>query len=76
MTALEILKGLKRNPNAMLWINSERKKASYNDGEDDVGPVDYQSALLARSDPSIGIIDKTDGETLSSRMIITPKPTN
>jgi hypothetical protein len=74
MTALEILKALKSNPNAMLWINSERHEAAYNDGEDDVGPVDYQSALLARSDPALGIIDKTDGETLSSRMIITPKP--
>ena len=65
LNALEILKALKSNPNAMLWINSERKKASYHDGED-AGPVDYQTAMLVRPDPSLFIIDKTDGETLSS----------
>jgi hypothetical protein len=64
--ALEILKALKSNPNAMLWINSERKEAAYNDGEDDVGPVDYQTAMLVRPDPSLFTIDTTDGETLSS----------
>jgi len=75
MTSLEILKGLKRNPNCLLWINHDRYEAAYHDGNSGF-PVDYQSALLARSDPSIFIIDKTDGETLSSGMIITPKPTN
>jgi hypothetical protein len=64
--ALEILKALKSNPNAMLWINSERKEAAYHDGDIFCSPVDYQTAMLVRPDPSLFIIDKTDGETLSS----------
>lgn len=71
MTSLEILKGLKRNRDSLLWINHDRYDAAYHDG-DIATRVDYQSAMLARSDPSINIIDKTDGEILSSRMIITP----
>ena len=65
MTSLEILKSLKRNRNSLLWINSDRKEAAYHDG-DIAYRVDYQSAMLVRPDPSIVIIDKTDGETLAA----------
>jgi hypothetical protein len=64
-TALGILKELKRNRDSLLWVNHERKEAAFHDG-DIATRVDYQSALLARSDPSIVIIDKTDGETLAA----------
>ena len=65
MTALEILKELKRNRDSLLWINSERKEAAYHDGTV-AYRVDYEAAMLVRPDPSLFIIDKTDGETLSS----------
>jgi hypothetical protein len=65
MTALEILKGLKRNRNSLLWISHFRKEAAYHDG-DIACRVDYESAMLVRPDPSIVIIDKTDGETLAA----------
>ena len=65
MTALELLKSIKRNRNSLLWINSERGEAAYHDG-DIAYRVDYESAMLVRSDPSIVIVDKTDGETLAA----------
>lgn len=75
MTALEILKGLKRNPDCLLWINHDLEEAAYHNG-DTAWLIDYQDAMLARSDPALSIIDKAEGEILSSRMIITPKSTN
>jgi hypothetical protein len=65
MSALEMLKSIKRNRNSLLWINSERKEAAFHDG-DIACRVDYESAMLVRTDPSIIIIDKTDGETLAA----------
>ena len=65
MTTLEMLKSLKRNRNSLLWINSERKEAAYHDGTI-AWRVNYEAAMLVRPDPSIGIIDKTDGETLAA----------
>ena len=50
--------------NAVLWINEERKEAAFHSG---VTPhavtVDFNSALVAKGDPAIGIIDETDGIT-------------
>jgi len=66
MTALEMLNGLKANPNHhILWLNEERREAAYHDGEI-AHRVKYSDAMLVRPDPSIVIIDKTDGETLAA----------
>ena len=65
MTALQLLNELKSNPDAILWLNKERNCAALHNGEIAV-PVLYSEAKMARTDPSIRIIDNTDGETLSA----------
>jgi hypothetical protein len=70
MTALEILKGLKSNPECLLWIDYKRKKAAYHTGEHAcVNHVDYETAMLVRPDPSIVMLDafsSKDGETFAA----------
>ena len=65
MTALEILKAIKKNPHGLLWLSEDRREAAYHDGEI-AHPVDYSAARMARTDPALRIIDTTDGETLST----------
>lgn len=69
MTAIEILNALKADRhNAMLWLNHDRREAAFHPGGSVTccQPVAYADAMLARTDPALSIIDRTDGETLSA----------
>ena len=68
MTALEITKALKADrQNAVLWINEDRKKAAFHSGvTSHAVTVGFKAAIIAKADPSIGIIDQTDGETYAA----------
>jgi hypothetical protein len=67
MTALEIENLLfsKRDKNspALLWVNHVRREAAVHDGEC-THVVDYNEAMMARSNPAFSIIHMTDGETI------------
>ena len=65
MNAIEMLNAMKSDRINILWLNKDRREACFHDGQ--IGyPVDYNDAVLVRSDPSIKIIDTTDGETLQA----------
>tara|TARA_R110000822_G_scaffold302666_1_gene427045 strand:+ start:525 stop:740 length:216 start_codon:yes stop_codon:yes gene_type:complete len=65
MTSLEIIKALKSaRSDALLWINEDRKEAAFHGATADVSyavTVDFNAALVAKSDPALGIVDTTDG---------------
>jgi hypothetical protein len=67
MTALEITKAMKADRNGVLWINDERRKAAYHSG---IGSycdvVDYNSAVIAKTDPAFGVVDTRDGTTYAA----------
>jgi hypothetical protein len=62
MTALEIIRDLKRNRSNVLWVNDERREAAHlcNVQNVSVG-VAYNDAITAKGDPSIGITETRDG---------------
>jgi ABC-type tungstate transport system permease subunit len=69
MTGLQILNALKADrANAVLWINHDRREAAFHPGGAHVYamPVAYNDAMIARTDPALNIIDRTDGETMSA----------
>lgn len=67
MNALDIIKALKANRNNVLWINEERKEAAFHSGVTSYAvTVAFNSALVAKGDPSVVIIDKTDGTTYAA----------
>lgn len=65
MSALDMLTGLKRFPSHVLWLNADRREAAYHNGTIGV-PVAFNDAVLVRSDPAIYVVEKRDGELLSS----------
>jgi hypothetical protein len=69
MTALQILNLLQSTRNsancALLWLNHDRREAALHDGQI-AHSVSYSEAMMARTDPALSIIDKTDGETLAA----------
>lgn len=68
MTALEITKALKADrQNALLWINEDRKQAAFHSGVASHSvTLDFNAALVAKSDPNFGIVDTTDGITYAA----------
>jgi hypothetical protein len=62
MTALEILKALKGNDRkGMLFIDTDRKEAVFHIGTGSYcDEVDYNAALIAKGDPSIGVLTQCD----------------
>ena len=68
MTALEITKALKADrQNALLWINEERKQSAFHSGVvSHALTVDFNAALIAKSDPAFCIVDTTDGTTYAA----------
>lgn len=67
MTALEIMNAMKSDRNCILWLNHERRDAAFHGGNGQFAvPVTYNNAVLVRSDPSIQIIEKRDGEILQA----------
>ena len=68
MTALEIIKALKADrQNAILWINEDRKEAAFHSGVTSYCvTVEFNAAMVAKSDPAFGIIDCTDGHTYAA----------
>ena len=71
MTALEIIQALKKNrqEDAVLWINHDRRQACYADttAPANVIPVNYNDAVIARSDPEIVLVEHRDGEIYVAR---------
>lgn len=65
MTALEIVKALKSNSEGLLWINDDRKEASFHHGLY-AEVVLYNDAVIAKGDPSFGVVDATDGTTYAT----------
>lgn len=65
MNSLDIIKALKADRNnAVLWINEERKESAFHSGVTSYAvTVDFNTALVAKGDPSVVIIDNTDGTT-------------
>lgn len=68
MTALEITKAMKSNRKGLLWINDDRREAAYhpNTPSSYCETVDYNDALVAKSDPAFGVVDTTDGTTYAA----------
>lgn len=68
MTALEITKALKADrQNAILWINEDRKEAAFHGGAVSYAvSVDFNAAMVAKSDPAFCIVDTTDGTTYAA----------
>ncbi len=68
MTSLEITKALKADrQNAVLWINEDRQKAAFHSGvTSHAVTVGFNDAMIAKADPSFGIIDETDGRTYAA----------
>lgn len=67
MTALEITKAMKANRTGLLWINDDRREAAYHPRSGSYCEVvDYNSALVAKSDPAFGVVDTTDGTTYAA----------
>tara|TARA_B110000503_G_scaffold48018_1_gene78150 strand:- start:286 stop:519 length:234 start_codon:yes stop_codon:yes gene_type:complete len=67
MTTLDIIKAMKANRNSMLWINDERKEAAFHAGNGSYcTPVEYSSAVMAKTDPAFGVVDFIDGMTYSA----------
>ena len=68
MTALEITKALKaERSGALLWINEDRKEAAFHGGAVSYAvAVDFNAALVAKSDPAFGLVDTTDGTTYAA----------
>ena len=54
-----------KNSPALLWVNHIRREAAVHDGEY-AHVVEYNEAMMARSNPAFSIIDMTDGETLAA----------
>lgn len=70
MTALKMLTGLKSNRDHILWINHDRRESAYhgfNDPHSAADKVDYNDAMMVRSDPEITIVAMRDGEILAAR---------
>lgn len=65
MNALEILNRMKSDRRTMLWMNFDRRTACFHDGEY-AHDVSFTEAKMARTDPALGLIDTTDGETLAA----------
>jgi hypothetical protein len=62
MTALEIIRDLKKNRKNVLWINEDRRKAAYLTFVSFRSiPVSFEAAMIAKSDPAIGIVEIEDG---------------
>jgi hypothetical protein len=68
MTALEITKALKAaRKDALLWINEDRMEAAFHSGATSHAvAVDFNAALIAKSDPAFCIVDTTDGTTYAA----------
>lgn len=70
MTALEIINKLKSaRGDAMLWIDHSRKEAALHPGyrHEYAVSVPYADAMMARTDPALDIIEKTqDGELITA----------
>jgi hypothetical protein len=68
MTALEITKALKdERSDALLWINEDRKEAAFHGGAVSCAvAVDFNAAMVAKSDPAFGLVDTTDGTTYAA----------
>tara|TARA_R110000787_G_scaffold71774_1_gene159829 strand:- start:927 stop:1133 length:207 start_codon:yes stop_codon:yes gene_type:complete len=67
MTTLDIIKAMKSNRNSMLWINDERKEAAFHAGNGSYcTPVEYSSAVMAKTDPAFGVVDAVDGVIYSA----------
>jgi hypothetical protein len=67
MNALKITKSLKANRKSLLWINDERRESAFhpNNGAP-CESVDYNAAVMAKSDPCFGVVDTTDGTTYAA----------
>lgn len=67
MTSLEILNAMKSNHDCILWINHERRDAAFHPGNGGFAiPVTFNDAVLVRTDTSIQIVEKRDGEILQA----------
>ena len=67
MTTLEVIKSMKSNRNSMLWINEERKEAAFHAGNGSYcTPVEYSSAVMAKTDPAFGVVEVVDGTLYSA----------
>ena len=65
MSALNIIRTLKADRNRVLWINHERREAALSPDDNSVcTPVDYNDALIARTDTSLCIAGECDGEII------------
>ena len=67
MKTLEITKAMKSNRDSILWINDERKEAAFHPCNGSYcTPVDYFSAVMAKTDPAFGVVDDVDGTIYSA----------
>lgn len=66
-SALEILKTLKADRGAILWLHRERKQAALAiSGQPGGIPVSLNDALIAKADPSIRCLPCADGELFAA----------
>jgi hypothetical protein len=65
MNALDIVKALKGNDRkGMLFINTDNKEAVFHIGTGSYcDSVDYNNAIIAKGDPSIGVITQHSNGT-------------
>jgi hypothetical protein len=62
MTALEIIRDLKKHRSNVLWVNEVRREAAHLCSVSHVSvPVNYDDAMVAKGDPSIGVDETRDG---------------
>jgi len=64
MTALTIIRTLQANKNAILWLNRDRRQAALS-GHDNSGvcaPVDFNEAIVAKTDTNLRLVEESDGE--------------
>ena len=62
MTEGATVLALKSNEKGLLWINRERKRAAFHDGNTSYA-VRYTSALAVLRKASVNLISEEDGET-------------
>lgn len=69
MKVLQVLNSLKADrANAVLWINHELREAAFHPGRGEVyaTAVDYNDAMMARTDPALNIEKHCGGELISA----------
>jgi len=61
MTALQIIRGVQAG--GVLWVNHERREAAFSSrARSACTPLDYNEAVMARTDTNLRIAEECDGE--------------